>query len=84
MLELVEMHSQFVSFYGPDMDGIPKWMEGEKHSKLMSMLQKIGIEDEGNDLSPLMPLYRYIYYKTHTCRTASSEICYSLIVQIYI
>ncbi|KAK1669082.1 hypothetical protein QYE76_057241 [Lolium multiflorum] len=57
MEELVEMHSQFVSFYGPDMDGIPKWMEGEKHSKLMSMLQKIGIEDERNDLSPLMPLY---------------------------
>jgi integrator complex subunit 9 len=61
MAELVEMHSQFVSFYGPDMDGIPKWMEGEKHSKLMSMLQKIGIEDERNDLSPLMPLYRYIF-----------------------
>ena len=72
----MEMHSQFVSFYGPDMDGIPKWMEGEKHSKLMSMLQKIGIEDERNDLSPLMSLYRYIFNKRHTCRIASSGICY--------
>lgn len=57
MAELVEMHSEFVSYYGPDMDGTPKWMEGEKLGKLMSMLQKIGIEDEGNDLAPLMPLY---------------------------
>ncbi|KAM0923030.1 hypothetical protein ACQ4PT_005799 [Festuca glaucescens] len=59
MVELVEMHSKFVSYYGPDMDGTPKWMEGEKLSKLLSMLQKIGIEDEGNDLAPLMPLYSY-------------------------
>jgi integrator complex subunit 9 len=61
MLELVEMHSEFVRYYGPDMDGTPKWREREKLSKLLSLLQKIGIEDEGNDLSPLMPLYRYIY-----------------------
>jgi integrator complex subunit 9 len=61
MVELVEMHSEFVSYYGPDMDGTPKWMEGEKLSKILSVLQKIVIEDEGNDLSPLMPLYRYIY-----------------------
>ncbi|KAM0931196.1 hypothetical protein ACQ4PT_000300 [Festuca glaucescens] len=57
MVELVEMHSEFVRYYGSDMDGTPKWMEGEKLSKLLSSLQKIGIEDEGNDLSPLMPLY---------------------------
>ncbi|CAM0884250.1 unnamed protein product [Alopecurus aequalis] len=57
MVELVEMHSEFVSYYGPDMDGTPKWMEGEKLGKLLSVLQKIVIEDEGNDLSPLMPLY---------------------------
>jgi integrator complex subunit 9 len=61
MVELVEMHSEFVSYYGPDMDGTPKWMEGEKHSKILSVLQKIVIEYDGNDLSPLMPLYRYIY-----------------------
>lgn len=57
MGELVEMHSEFVSYYGPDMDASPKWMEGEKLSKLLSVLQKIVIEDEGNDSSPLMPLY---------------------------
>jgi integrator complex subunit 9 len=61
MVELVEMHSEFVSYYGPDMDGTPKWMEGEKLSKILSVLHKIVMEDEGNDLSPLMPLYRYIY-----------------------
>ena len=60
MMELVEMHSEFVSYYGPDMDGTPKWMEGEKLGKLLSVLQKIVIDNEGNDLSPLMPLYRYI------------------------
>ncbi|KAK1669073.1 hypothetical protein QYE76_057232 [Lolium multiflorum] len=57
MLDLVEMHFEFVRYYGPDMDGTPKWREREKLSKLLSLLQKIGIEDEGNDLSPLMPLY---------------------------
>jgi hypothetical protein len=29
--------------------------------KFLSALKKIVIEDEENDLSPLMPLYRYIY-----------------------
>lgn len=46
MRELVEMHSEFVRYYGPDIDGPPKWMEGEKLDKLMSVLQKVVNEDE--------------------------------------
>jgi hypothetical protein len=46
------------------MDGTPKWMERGKLYKLLSVLKKIVIEDEENDLSPLMPLYRYIYQQT--------------------
>uniref|UniRef100_A0A453G8X6 Uncharacterized protein n=1 Tax=Aegilops tauschii subsp. strangulata TaxID=200361 RepID=A0A453G8X6_AEGTS len=57
MGELVEMHSEFVRYYGPDTDGPPKWMQGEKLHKLLSLLQNIVIEDEGMDLAPLMPLY---------------------------
>uniref|UniRef100_A0ACD5XC49 Uncharacterized protein n=1 Tax=Avena sativa TaxID=4498 RepID=A0ACD5XC49_AVESA len=57
MVELVEMHSAFASYYGPDMAETPKWMDGEKLGKLLSLLQNIVIEDEGSDLSPLMPLY---------------------------
>ncbi|KAM3334650.1 hypothetical protein ACQJBY_029220 [Aegilops geniculata] len=57
MGELVEMHSEFVRYYGPDTDGTPKWMQGEKLHNLLSSLQNIVIEDEGMDLAPLMPLY---------------------------
>ncbi|KAM3334642.1 hypothetical protein ACQJBY_029215 [Aegilops geniculata] len=57
MGELVEMHSEFVRYHGPDTDGSPKWMQGEKLHKLLSSLQNIVIEDEGMDLAPLMPLY---------------------------
>ncbi|VAH67423.1 unnamed protein product [Triticum turgidum subsp. durum] len=57
MGELVEMHSEFVRYYGPDTDVPPKWMQGEKLHKLLSSLQNIVIEDEGMDLAPLMPLY---------------------------
>uniref|UniRef100_A0A453G8G4 Beta-Casp domain-containing protein n=2 Tax=Aegilops tauschii subsp. strangulata TaxID=200361 RepID=A0A453G8G4_AEGTS len=57
MGELMEMHSEFVRYYGLDTDGSPKWMQGEKLHKLLSSLQNIVIEDEGMDLAPLMPLY---------------------------
>ncbi|KAE8811706.1 integrator complex subunit 9 [Hordeum vulgare] len=57
MGELLEMHSEFLSYYGPDTDGPPKWMQGEKLHQLLSSLQNIVIEDEGIDLAPLMPLY---------------------------
>ncbi|KAJ1259900.1 hypothetical protein BS78_10G191400 [Paspalum vaginatum] len=57
MVELVEMHREFVRYYGPDMDGPPKWMEGEKFNELLSALQKAVIEDDGNYSTPLMPLY---------------------------
>ena len=68
MGELVEMHSEFVRYYGPDLDGSPKWMQGEKLHKLLSSLQNIVIEDEGMDLAPLMPLYRYTLFNSpFTC-----------------
>ncbi|XP_034593755.1 uncharacterized protein [Setaria viridis] len=57
MRELVEMHRAFVRYYGPDTDGLPKWMEGDKLNGLVSMLQKLVTEDEGKDLTSLMPLY---------------------------
>ncbi|KAJ1286724.1 hypothetical protein BS78_03G374100 [Paspalum vaginatum] len=57
MVELVEMHREFVRYYGPDMDGPPKWMEGEKFNELLSILQKAVIEDDGNYSTSLMPLY---------------------------
>uniref|UniRef100_A0A0E0CXU6 Beta-Casp domain-containing protein n=1 Tax=Oryza meridionalis TaxID=40149 RepID=A0A0E0CXU6_9ORYZ len=59
MRELVGMHREFVRCYGPDRDQSPVWMEGEKLKKLMSVLQKITTEDEGNNnLAALVPLYR--------------------------
>ncbi|KAL6616579.1 hypothetical protein ACP70R_038849 [Stipagrostis hirtigluma subsp. patula] len=57
MGELVEMHCQFVRYYGPDMDELPEWMAGEKLNKFLSILQKALIEDEISDLASLMPLY---------------------------
>ncbi|RLN04807.1 hypothetical protein C2845_PM13G16730 [Panicum miliaceum] len=57
MGELVEMHREFVRYYGPDTDGLPKWMEGEKLNEFPSVLQKAVTEDEGNGLISLMPLY---------------------------
>ncbi|PVH37635.1 hypothetical protein PAHAL_5G049500 [Panicum hallii] len=57
MGELVEMHREFVRYYGPDTDGLPKWMEGEKLNEFPSLLQKAVTEDEGNGLISLMPLY---------------------------
>ncbi|RLN22372.1 hypothetical protein C2845_PM07G32190 [Panicum miliaceum] len=57
MGELVEMHREFVRYYGPDTDGLPKWMEGEELNELPSVLQKAVTEDEGKDLISLMPLY---------------------------
>uniref|UniRef100_A0A0E0KB58 Beta-Casp domain-containing protein n=1 Tax=Oryza punctata TaxID=4537 RepID=A0A0E0KB58_ORYPU len=58
MRELVEMHHEFVRCYGPDRDQSPLWMEGEKLKKLMSVLQKIMTEDEGNNnLAALVSLY---------------------------
>ena len=58
MGELVEMHREFVRYYGPDTDGLPKWMEAEKLNELPSVLQKAVTEDRGKDLISLMPLYR--------------------------
>lgn len=69
MGELVEMHCEFVRYYGPDMDGSPKWMEGEELNKLMSVLQKIVVEDEEKYLSALMPLYRSVKMP-YACRIA--------------
>jgi len=60
MGELVEMHREFIRYYGPDMDGLPKWMEGEKLNELLPVLQKTVTEDEGKDLISLMPLYRCV------------------------
>ena len=60
MGELVKMHREFVRYYGPDTDGLPKWMEAEKLNELPSVLQKAVTEDEGKDLTSLMPLYRCI------------------------
>ncbi|TVU36110.1 hypothetical protein EJB05_18026, partial [Eragrostis curvula] len=57
MEELVEMHREFVRYYGPDTVETPEWMEGEKLIELISLLQKPVIEDEGKDLTSLMPLY---------------------------
>ncbi|KAG2602772.1 integrator complex subunit 9 homolog isoform X1 [Panicum virgatum] len=57
MGELVEMHREFIRYYGPDMDGLPKWMEGEKLNELLPVFQKTVTEDEGKDLISLMPLY---------------------------
>ncbi|XP_039787588.1 integrator complex subunit 9 homolog [Panicum virgatum] len=57
MGELVEMHREFVRYYGPDTDGLPKWMEAEKLNELPSVLQKAVTEDRGKDLISLMPLY---------------------------
>ncbi|PUZ53384.1 hypothetical protein GQ55_5G048200 [Panicum hallii var. hallii] len=57
MGELVEMHREFVRYYGPDTDGLPKWMEGEKLNEFPSVLQKAVTEDKGNGLISLMPLY---------------------------
>ena len=56
MGELVEMHREFVRYYGPDTDGLPKWMEAEKLNELPSVLQKAVTEDRGKDLISLMPL----------------------------
>lgn len=58
MEELVEMHREFVRYYGPDTDASPKWMEGEELNELMSMSQKAVIEGRENDLTSLVPLYR--------------------------
>ena len=60
MGELVEMHREFIRYYGPDMDGLPKWMEAEKLNELPSVLQKAVTEDRGKDLISLMPLYRCV------------------------
>ncbi|OEL31037.1 hypothetical protein BAE44_0007944, partial [Dichanthelium oligosanthes] len=60
MGELVDMHREFVRYYGPDTDGLPKWMEGEKFNELLLLLQKVVAEDEGKDLTSLMPLYRSV------------------------
>ncbi|CAO2172470.1 unnamed protein product [Urochloa humidicola] len=57
MGELVEMHRKFIRYYGPDTDGLPKWMEGDKLNELLLMLQKLVAEDEGKDVTSLMPLY---------------------------
>ncbi|ONM35365.1 uncharacterized protein [Zea mays] len=57
MEELVEMHREFVRYYGPDTDASPKWMEGEELNELMSMSQKAVIEGRENDLTSLVPLY---------------------------
>ncbi|CAL4959860.1 unnamed protein product [Urochloa decumbens] len=57
MGELVEMHREFIRYYGPDTDGLPKWMEGGKLNEFLSMLQKLVTQDEGKDLTSLMPLY---------------------------
>ncbi|CAO2181984.1 unnamed protein product [Urochloa humidicola] len=57
MGELVEMHHEFIRYYGPDTDGIPKWLEGDKLNELLSMLQKPVTEDDSKDLTSLMPLY---------------------------
>ncbi|KAL6626483.1 hypothetical protein ACP70R_030209 [Stipagrostis hirtigluma subsp. patula] len=60
MGELVQMHRQFVRYYGPDMDELPEWMEGEKLNKFLPILLKALIEDEIKDikdLASLMPLY---------------------------
>ncbi|RLN04165.1 hypothetical protein C2845_PM13G19970 [Panicum miliaceum] len=57
MGELVEMHREFIRYYGPDTDGLPKWMEGDKLNELLSMLQKPVTQDEGKDLTSLIPLY---------------------------
>ncbi|KAM0923025.1 hypothetical protein ACQ4PT_005796 [Festuca glaucescens] len=81
MVELVQLHSEFVRYYGPDMDGTPKWMEGEKLSKLLSLLQKTGIKDEGNDLSPLMPLYSAVNIEECMQKTQpikyGQEVCFN-------
>jgi integrator complex subunit 9 len=60
MGELVEMHREFVRYYGPDDAESPKWMEGKKLNEFLSLLQKSVIEDESNDLTSLMPLYRSV------------------------
>lgn len=60
MGELVEMHRDFVRYYGPDTNGLPKWMEGDKLNELLSVSQKPVTEDEGKDLTSLMPLYRSV------------------------
>ncbi|XP_062207828.1 uncharacterized protein LOC133909422 isoform X2 [Phragmites australis] len=57
MGELVELHHEFVRYYGPDTDRSPKWMEGEKLNELLPMLPKAVIEDERKELTSLMPLY---------------------------
>nr|CAB3479190.1 unnamed protein product [Digitaria exilis] len=57
MGELVEMHREFVRYYGPDTGELPRWMEGEKLNELLSMLEKAVTVDKGYDLSSLMPLY---------------------------
>ncbi|CAD6228590.1 unnamed protein product [Miscanthus lutarioriparius] len=57
MEELVEMHREFVRYYGPDTDASPKWMEGEELNELMSMLQKAVIEGREYDSNSLVPLY---------------------------
>ncbi|KAG0540652.1 hypothetical protein BDA96_03G427300 [Sorghum bicolor] len=57
MEELVEMHCEFVRYYGSDTDVSPKWMEGKEFNELMSMLQKAVIEDKENDSASLVPLY---------------------------
>lgn len=66
MEELVEMHREFVRYYGPDTDASPKWMEGEGLNELMSMLQKAVIEDRENDSTSLVPLYRSVT-ESRTC-----------------
>ena len=60
MEELVEMHREFVRYYGPDTDASPKWMEGEELNELMSMLQKAVIEGREYDSNSLVPLYRSV------------------------
>lgn len=60
MGELVEMHREFVRYYGPDTGELPRWMEGEKLNELLSMLEKAVTVDKGYDLSSLMPLYRFV------------------------
>ena len=56
----MEMHCEFVRYYGSDTDVSPKWMEGKEFNELMSMLQKAVIEDKENDSASLVPLYRSV------------------------
>uniref|UniRef100_A0A0E0CXU7 Beta-Casp domain-containing protein n=1 Tax=Oryza meridionalis TaxID=40149 RepID=A0A0E0CXU7_9ORYZ len=63
MRELVGMHREFVRCYGPDRDQSPVWMEGEKLKKLMSVLQKITTEDEGNNNLAAL----YVKYGEEVC-----------------